>query len=109
MFQIKNKRNTSAYTPALSYHAVKDSYFIHAGQIHSVADCPSTLFREAVLALMPRWSFSDLYASMVACPDDVVVRWFLLCSLIEAKRPLQLYGSRDEAEQAVKVAVAGPL
>jgi hypothetical protein len=50
-------------------------------------------------ALMPRWAFSDLYASMVACPDDLAVRWFLLCGLCEAKRPLQLYGSREEAEQ----------
>lgn len=108
-YQKKQVHNHAAYIPAITYDKAKSSYFIHNNQVYSIADCSTNLFREAVLSFAPHWPFSDLYSPLIACPEDIVTRWFLLCGLCEAKQPMKLYESREEAVEAVKIAVAGPM
>jgi hypothetical protein len=88
--------------PRVSYQQAKDSYFIHDGHVLSVSQCSASLFRDAVLALAPHWANNEDYNGFLAASKiDPVIRWYLLCSLSEAKRPLTLHGSRREAEQAL--------
>ncbi|HEX3641631.1 MAG TPA: hypothetical protein VHV10_10095 [Ktedonobacteraceae bacterium] len=74
-----------------------------------VTDAPTEIFKAAVLALAPHWADSEIYGPLLASPEDLAERWFLLCGLCEAKRAMRLYASREEAEQAVRVVVSGAL
>ena len=96
--------------PTVSYVRAKQSYFIHNDQVHSVASCPTPIFRSAVLTLAPYWPANEAYSGILAASEiDFAVRWYLLVALAEAGKAMRLYGSREEAEQAVKVAVPGLL
>ena len=102
MPHVKNKSNAATYRPRVSYQQAKSSYFIHGNQVLSVSQCSASLFREAVLALTPHWTSDESYNGFLAASKiDPVIRWYLLCSLSEAKRSLTLYSSRSEAEQAL--------
>jgi hypothetical protein len=87
--------------PTISYQQAKESWFMYKGQALSVSQCSASIFRDAVLALAPHWTRDESYNGFPAASKiDPVIRWYLLCSLSEAK-PLTLYGSRSEAEQAL--------
>jgi hypothetical protein len=102
MPHVKNKSNASTYQPTISYQQAKESWFTHKGQPYSVAGCSASLFRDAVLSLMPQWASDENYNGFLAASKiDPVIRWYLLCSLSEAKRPLTIYSSKQETVQAL--------
>ncbi len=66
------------------------AWFVHNGRAYLVARAPAATFKDAVLDLVPSATLAD---------DDIdlVARWWLLCGLVEARRPMTLYASREEA------------
>lgn len=98
-----NKKNTASYNPQPTYQRTKLSYFVHSDQVHSVAKCSAETFRDAVLALMPQWLDNATYGPLVASPDMLVDRWFILVALAEeARRPMRLFAFRADAERALQ-------
>jgi hypothetical protein len=89
--------------PAITFLKAKTSYFIYSNQAHSIAECSTATFKAAVLAIAPQWSDSAPMAPLVANPEDLADRWFLLCSLCEQGKPLKLYASLEMAEEALAV------
>jgi hypothetical protein len=102
---------TSAHSnpPPISYQQVQRSYFIHDGQVHSVAAAPASIFREAIEQAMDTKRLTVLSGALqdikdvLSGPDDLFSRWWLLChcGLRFTAKPMTLYGSRGEAEQAL--------
>jgi hypothetical protein len=87
---------------ALTFDEIAKSYIIADDQIYPVASCPSAIFKMVVLNQAPQWKDSPTYGPMLAsATHDTVTRWWILCSLCEAGRPMKLYASREEAERAL--------
>jgi hypothetical protein len=86
--------------PGVDLHVAKGSWFIHNGTAYSVKDAPTSVFRSAVLAMMPGWRQCAQYCHVLRQSDiDIYARWWLLCCLVDVKKAITLYMSRDEAEQ----------
>jgi hypothetical protein len=83
---------------AVTYDEMTKSYFIADGQVFPVASAPASIFRAAVLDQAPEWKSSTVLAGK---DIDLVSRWWLLCELSMAGRPMTLYGSREEAERVL--------
>lgn len=96
-----NKSNAATYRPSVTYEKAKLSYFIYANAVYSVAKCSAEVFREAVLAIAPHWIDSAVYGPLVANPEDLADRWFLLVGLAEARQPMRLYPFKADAERAM--------
>ena len=92
---LNNERYATA---AITYDEVTKAYFIADGQVFPVASAPASIFRAAVLDLAPQWQTSSTLASK---DIDLVSRWWLLCELSKAGRPMKLYAGREEAERAL--------
>src|SRR5437660_9223338 len=87
---------------ALTFDDVMKAFYIHGQQIYPIASAPASIFKAAVLALVPHWKDSSTYGEALASKEiDVVTRWWLLCALADAGQAMTLYGSREQAEQAM--------
>jgi hypothetical protein len=87
---------------ALTFDDVVKAFCIHGQQVYPVASAPASIFKAAVLTLVPHWKDSSTYGEALASKEiDVVTRWWLLCALADAGQAMKLYGSREEAEQAM--------
>ena len=99
----------------ISYQRAQRSYFIHDNQVLSVAAAPASLFREAILAAMDTKRLVVLSGALqdikdvLSGPDDLFSRWWLLChcGLRFTAKPMKLYGSKEEAVQALKCEALG--
>ena len=95
------KRKMKAISlPDISLRQCYISYFIHQGTVYPVAGSPSVIFKAA--ACQPgHW---DETAEKLLLQDDLdlVSRWYILNRLSEKKKPLQLYGSAQEATHVLK-------
>jgi hypothetical protein len=86
--------NYAIYRPAISYAQAAQSYFVHAGAVHSVPTAPASVFKAAILACRRDWVTNGNYSGLLHC-SDLVTRWFLLVSLCEAGAPLTLVSCRE--------------
>lgn len=102
---IKRAGYCSVYVPKVSYSKSKESYLIFQGNLYAVASCPSHIFRSAVLALAPQWRTNEEYSGLLACPKELVTRWYLINALCEADHPMTLYACEDSARRAMVVGV----
>jgi hypothetical protein len=100
MPHYRNKSNSGSYPILVPFAEAKAAYFIFNG-VQSISQCKPATFRDAVLALMPQWESCDTYAQHVACPQDLVTKWFLLNALAEAGKPMKLFESPEKAEQSL--------
>jgi hypothetical protein len=97
--------------PPISYQQAQRAYFIHGGQVLSVAAAPSSIFKSAITAAMDTKRLTVLSGALqdvrdvLSGPDDIFSRWWLLChcGLRFTAKPMRLFGSRREAEQALHV------
>jgi hypothetical protein len=86
----------------VSWLAAKHAWFVLQGQAYSVFECSSSIFKRAVLERLPYWRTDGTYGPILRQPTlEMHEKWYLLVSMHEAERPLKLYSSREEAEQAV--------
>jgi len=97
-----------SHPPIISYRQSALAYFIYDNQVYPVATAPSSIFKEAILALPPSWptgSAPDATKLLKAKELDTPARWWLLCLLGKARTPLKLYASREAAEKVMVVSV----
>lgn len=82
--------------PELSFKLVLRSWFEYAGNIYAVRSAPTDIFTLAVLAKAPWMRFHDEYGPILAQDTlDEYDRWYLLCGLVAADKPIALYESRE--------------
>jgi|SRR5579872_654758 len=90
-------------TAAVTYDDVMKAWFAHDGQAYPVASAPTSVFKAAVLRIAPEFwgnaAAQELFKGKVQL--DAVDRWFILDALAEKQCTLQLYKSREQAEQAM--------
>lgn len=95
------KANVKYLQPKIDYADVKRLWFAHAGHAYPVCTAPVDVFRAAVIQKAPKWEFHETYGPVLSqIAFDRHDRWWLLNSLIDDKRPISLYQSREAAEQA---------
>ena len=106
MQTMERRKNLDQHpTPELTYDEVIKAWFVHDRQAYSVEIAPSFIFRLAVLDLVPLWAKSPIYgASLMGLRIDIVDRWWVLCGLADAGKPMALYGSRGGAERDCGIA-----
>lgn len=108
---MQKNRETTIYKP--TFKEVQHGWFVHKGDVYSVATCDSSLFRSAILALHPTWIDADIYGPMLRPGGelDIMGRWFLLSELEAHKRAyrgmtLTLYASHQDARNKTARLVA---
>jgi hypothetical protein len=92
-------------TAAIPYSQCQHAYFIHQGTAYNVASSPSSIFKAWIAATSKSWpdgSAGDALALLENDELDLPARWWLLCLPGSSKQSLQLYGSREMAERAMK-------
>lgn len=111
---MRKVSQASHNTPiSLSYRQAMHSYFIHDNLVHSVTNAPSDIFKAVIEQAMDTKRLSVLCGAIQEAQSilnsedlDLFARWWLLCYVAtqHTAHPMKLYGSRGEAEHALKVA-----
>lgn len=89
---------SATYRPSIDYAKASHSYFVYDG-VQSVKHCPASTFKAAILEALNGKKLPD-DCKKVIDTDEMVMRWFLLNTLLELKTPLKLYSNFDEADEA---------
>jgi hypothetical protein len=101
--------NVHSNPAPISYRQAQRSYFIHDGQVHSVAAAPASIFKAAIEQAMDTKRLVVLSGALqdikdvLSGPDDLFSRWWLLChcGLRFTAKPMTLFGSKEDAVQAL--------
>ncbi len=110
---MPNDNRCTAYRPAIPYRQIKSCWFVHDGKIYSVASAPSAIFKAAIEKAMDTKQLSILTGAIEEAREvlrgdlDLFARWWLLSyvALQNTAKPMKLFGSLSEAEEALKVVV----
>jgi hypothetical protein len=83
--------------PKIDFQDVRRAWFDYAGQSHSVASAPTSVFKAAVLEKAPAWKYHAEYKSFFRKRElDLLDRWYLLCDLIRIDRPITLHARVEQ-------------
>jgi hypothetical protein len=94
-----------AHLPRLSYQQAKTAWFVSEGKAYALGLAPAGVFRAFVQHCTPKGrlprkiGYDDCLRLLASRKIDLEARWFIVCSLLEAKIAVPLYASQQEAKK----------
>ena len=89
--------NKNPMLPPVDLEDAKHGFFVYDSEVYEVKTAPDAIFRVACYALSPTWKSAPQYSRLLNSEQiDFFARWYLLCELANAKRPMKLHTKREE-------------